>query len=360
MSDETTSVAVEGQQQTETVNPIIAEILNVGKPATVSKASVASQDTAQTSATETTQSPAKETVVDGKSDKSSTETLKTDATTDTKTVVEDSPKIDISELAEQFLGIPKPQEETVEVIKQKYANSTKEALKKHAEIKELNETLKASGLEIVRDGENKPILTVAKDYEDKFDVNKELEGLNLKLSEMDLDKIVENPDNQKEILNGLIKKALLAYQAKHPAVKPRPTEQPPLSDEQKYEIFTEFASAKTRLGTPMFPDANDPKIVPYAQVIANANTPDMVALREVANHNPTVHSAMLKLIYFQAKDLMRMVEAKEADARKLIEETKKKLNNSVIPSAGDVSTPATTMSKSSGSGNKIVESILNA
>lgn len=339
MSEETKVEVAEQQQQADASRAIIDGILNVGKPKEVGKAPEPVKPDTKTPETATAQSPAKETVEAGKTDE---KTVKTDN-------VEDVPKIDLAEIANEVFGIPKPQEETIESLKQKYAHSSKEALKKHAELKELQEFLKANNLEIVRDGEGKPVLTVPKDYEDKFDINQELQGLKgLRLSEEQIDKLVENPDNQEEILNGLYKKVLLSQQAKRPAVKSRPAEQPLLSDDDKHNVFAEFVNAKNRVGSPMFPDAANEKIIPIYQMLHNAETPDMRALREVAERNADVHGAYLKLLYFQAKDIMRIAEAKEAEARKRIEESKKKLNESVIPTAGDAITPSSTMQKTGG------------
>lgn len=236
------------------------------------------------------------------------------------------------ELAD-MLGIPKPEQETVESLRVKYANSSREAHRLVEMDKARQEFFKSQGLTLVQDEEGKFALVPDEEYEKKFDLSKDL---NIKkmydnLSEEDKENLIAEPE---KVIEKIGKQVALELLAKRPPVTNKRIETR-ISDEQANSVWSGFVASKLQDGkTPRYPDADSQAVVETMKRILSSETPAMEKFKKVINSDPDLHYIGLEHLYLKTRNVMLESKIRQLLSQNQKQEKKSELENKVSASAG--------------------------
>lgn len=285
-----------------------------------------------------------------------------------KQEVKESPKVDPTKnpfgLSEDelsdMLGLPKPEEETAESLRVKYANSSREAHRLVELEKARQEFFKSQGLKLVQDEEGKFVLVPDEGYEEKLDLSKDL---NIKkiydnLSEEDKESLITEPE---VALSKIGKKIAMELLAKRPPVSARRVETR-ISDAQADQVWQGFVAAKLQDGkTPRYQDADNPAVVEVMTKMLSVESPAMDKFKKVINSDPDLHYIGLEHLYLKARNAMLEGRLRQALAQNQKQEKKKELVNKVAVSAGSqIPTQAQTEVASTDVATRIAQAIRDA
>lgn len=270
---------------------------------------------------------------------------------DGKTAVQESPK-EVAEnpfnLPEEelhdLLGLPKAEIDTVETLKTKYANSSREAHRLVELEKGRQEFFKSQGLIVHQTEDGKFVLIPDEKYESKLDVSKDL---NLKklvdnLSEQDRDELVTEPE---KVLTKLGTKIAMEILAKRPPVSNQRVEIQ-LTREQSNKVWDDFQNAKLQDGkTARYQDANNPAVVSMMEKMLSVESPAMDKFKKMMNSDPDLHHVGFEYLYLKTRNAMlegklrqTLMSNQKATQKKELE-TKTAINaGTSIPTAGQVQT----------------------
>lgn len=232
-----------------------------------------------------------------------------------------------------MLGLPKPEADSLESLRTKYANSSREAHRLVELEKARQDFFKSQGLKVVQDEEGKFHLVPDENYESKLDVTKELDIQKIydKLSDDDKEALVTEPAKALTKIGNKIAMELLA---KRPPVSGARIENR-ISEDQKAEVWQSFVNAKLQDGkTPRYQDADNPAVVQVMQRMLSSESPAMDKFKKVVNSDPDLNYIGLEHLYMKAKNVMLEGKIRQLLAKEQKQEQKDKLKKEVAVSAG--------------------------
>ena len=216
----------------------------------------------------------------------------------------------------EALGLPKPEPETVDLLKSKYEASSREAHRLVEMDKAKMSALAEAGVEFVQLSDGKFTLKANQKYMDSLK-DTDLPNVYAKLEESDKQLVDEG------VASKIVKMALSEVLPKRPIVKATEAE-PVIPIDDVNRIFDDLAGQKLSNGQPRFADITEPATMGYMREIYDR--PNMAGLRSWMNQSQENFKEGLSLIHayvFRVRAPL-LAAKKDAEAAKKQEQEKLK------------------------------------
>ena len=241
-------------------------------------------------------------------------------------------EIDEDALMREALGIPKAEPETVETLRARYENSSKEAHRLVDEAKAKAAALAEAGVEFTTTAEGKFALKANQKYLDSLK-DEDLPNVYAKLAEDDKGLVAE------DVAKKIVKMALAEVLPKRPIAKAT-GEDSVLGEAEVERVFSDMAAEKLSNGQPRFADWGDSKVNSYMREIYDR--PNMAGFRSWMNQSADNYKQGLSMLHAEVFRIRAPLLAvkKDADAAKKLEQEKLKKKPATVTSGSGITPDA--------------------